>query len=51
MFATDVVKYFFSGAGAPVGHVIKPLADSLFRIRTRGDVTLTAGSTFVADLL
>jgi hypothetical protein len=36
--ATDVVKYFFGGAGAPVGHVIKPLADSLFRIRTGGDV-------------
>src|ERR1700676_4297622 len=38
MFATDVVKYRFGGSGASVGHVIKPLADSLFRIRTRGDV-------------
>src|SRR3981189_887493 len=38
MFATDAVKYFFGGAGAPVGHVIKPLADSLFRIRAGGDV-------------
>src|SRR5580698_2905850 len=38
MFATDVAKYRFGGSGASVGHVIEPLADSLFRIGTRGDV-------------
>src|SRR5258708_32523823 len=38
MFATDVVKDFFGGPGASVGHVIEPLADSFFRIRTGGDV-------------
>ena len=36
MFATDVVKYLFARPGASVGHIIKPLADSLFRIRAGG---------------
>src|ERR1700730_5639076 len=38
MFATDVVKYLFGGPSASVGHIIKSLADSLFRIRAGGDV-------------
>ena len=38
MFATDVVKYLFGRSGASVGHIIEPLADSLFRIRAGGDV-------------
>jgi hypothetical protein len=38
MFATDIVKYLFGGTGAAVGHVIKSLADSFFRIRAGGDI-------------
>jgi hypothetical protein len=38
MFATDVVKDLFGGSGASVGHVVKPLTDSFFRIRARRDV-------------
>src|SRR5580698_7553907 len=41
MFATEVIKYFFGGSGASVGNVIKPLADSLFRIRASGDIEQT----------
>jgi hypothetical protein len=41
MFATDVVKYLFGAPGTSVGHVIEPLADSLFQICAGGDIEQT----------